>query len=198
MASARARGKRRIGSSASIFARTARACSQSSRICAASASGVAKVCIGTKKGDELDLDLLPVEVAGKVQQIGFEHRLARAESRARADIAGGRIALAVMVDAHGIDAVAHVLPRREREIERREAEPLAAAGALARRARARATNSRAAPRPPAPRLRGDARGCGSRRTWSRPRPTGATTSTPKPSTRPSAASSAVVPVRPLP
>ena len=87
--------------------------------------------VGAEKGDELGLDLLAVEIAGEVEEIGFEHRLAFAEGRARADIARSLMARPSMVDAHGVDAVAHVLARRELEVERGEAEPLAAAGALA-------------------------------------------------------------------
>ncbi len=48
LASARASGKRRIGSSASILVKTARARSQSSDICAASAAGAAKVWSGRR------------------------------------------------------------------------------------------------------------------------------------------------------
>src|SRR5665809_152369 len=85
--------------------------------------------IGTEEGDELDLDLLSVEIAGKVEQVGLEHQLALAEGGTRADITGSVVAAAVMVDAHGIDAVAHVLTTSELKIERGEAEPFAAPGA---------------------------------------------------------------------
>src|SRR5262249_13280126 len=70
-------------------------------------------------------DLLAVEIAAEIEQMGFEHRLAAAEGRTRADIARGGIALAAHVDTHGIDAVAYVLAGGELEIERRKAEPLA-------------------------------------------------------------------------
>ena len=45
--------------------------------------------------DELDLDLLAVEVAFEIQEIGLEHRLVAAEGWTRADIAGGGIAAAL-------------------------------------------------------------------------------------------------------
>src|SRR5262245_10036276 len=49
-------------------------------------------CIGTQEIDELDIDVLAVEVAGKVEQIGFENGLARTEGWTDADIARGVMA----------------------------------------------------------------------------------------------------------
>src|SRR4029453_1784822 len=61
-------------------------------------------CIGAQKFDELDVDLLTVEVAVKVEQVGFENGLPRAESGTDADIACGVMAAWAVIDAHGGDA----------------------------------------------------------------------------------------------
>src|SRR4029077_8110851 len=66
--------------------------------------------------DELDLDLLAVEVALEVKEIGLEHRLIAAERRTRTDIAGGSIAAALVLDPHRVDAVGDVLPFAQRQI----------------------------------------------------------------------------------
>src|SRR6185503_9852819 len=88
-----------------------------------------KGLVGPEKGDELRVHLLAVKIAGEVEQIGFDHRIAFAEGRARADIARGGMAAPIDVDAHGVDAVAHRLAWVEPEVERGKAEPFAAPGA---------------------------------------------------------------------
>src|SRR4029450_11008702 len=90
-----------------------------------------KNLVRAEEGDELSLHLLAVEVAGKIEEIGLEHGLVFAEGRAHADITRSMRTAAIMVDAHGIDAVAHVLPWGERKIERGKTEPLASSCPLA-------------------------------------------------------------------
>ena len=122
-----------MGSSRSILPRTVRAASQSSCICFARIL-VGKGAIAAKQRDELELDILAIQVAVEVEQIGLEHRRAVAEGRARPDIASGGVAAPLDVDAHGIDALRHVLAFGERKVQRRKAESLAAAVARLDRA----------------------------------------------------------------
>ena len=71
-----------------------------------------------------------------------------------------------MVDAHGVDAVAHVLPWRELEIERGETETVAATGALVDASAHPPPIAEILGRAPTSPARDD-RGCGSTRTWYR-------------------------------
>ena len=66
--------------------------------------------IGSQELDELDLHLLVVKVSGKIQEKCLQDRLAFAESGARPHIAGRIVPPAVCMNAHGVDAVTHILP----------------------------------------------------------------------------------------
>jgi hypothetical protein len=69
--------------------------------------------------EELDGDLLPVEISGEIQDVGFEQRLqAITERRTNTDAYGGR----TTVDASGVDAERREIEGIEAEVRRRKAE----------------------------------------------------------------------------